>query len=459
MVASVRKLWDILTGGEASLVPGVSRAHPVESDRDLPASVDVAVVGGGIIGVSAALFLAERGFSVAVFEKGAIAGEASGRNHGLIEGKHQDLRLQPLIELSKRCWRDLDALTGEKTGFREHDIVEFFNGEEELAGAQHWIDQAATVGLSARIASGKQVDDLLPGASSAYKHAFHAPGEGVAEPKVAAPAIAMGARKRGALIFQQCAVRGFERRGSGIAAVVTERGTVRTSKVILAGGVWTPTFLRSLGIELPMFGGYASIMSLAPFVGGPDLVGVLPPVVVRRELDGGYAVGAIQGVAPILPSQFKYIRQLLPLLAAGPPIAPRLSWSNFWRDLTTPRTWRLDRPSPFEKVRVLQPEIQQPLLDRLLADLRRQRPEFAKAQVREVWSGALVSTIDDMPVLSEVGEVPGLFVGTGFTYGFTMGPGAGAVLAHLVAGEDPGLDITPFQLSRFSPAGRNGSAR
>ncbi|HZU62514.1 MAG TPA: FAD-binding oxidoreductase [Novosphingobium sp.] len=452
MAAFARKLWDILAGGEASLVPGVSRAHPVESDKALPSSVDVAVIGGGIIGVSAALYLAKRGFSVAVFEKGAIAGEASGRNHGLIEGKHQDLRLQPLIELSKQCWRNLDTLTGEETGFREHDIVEFFNGEEELAGAQHWIDQAATIGLSARVASASQVDDLLCGASSAYKYAFHAAGEGIAEPKLAAPAIAMGARKHGALIFQQCAVRGFERLGRGICAIVTERGTVRTGKVILAGGVWTPTFLRSLGIELPMFGGYASIMSLAPFAGGPDLVGVLPPVVVRRELDGGYAVGAIQGVAPILPSQFKYIRQLLPLLAAGPPIAPRLSWSNFWRDLTTPATWRLDRPSPFEKVRILQPETQQPLLDRLLAELRRQRPEFMQAQVREAWSGALVSTIDDLPVLSGVSEVPGLFVGTGFTYGFTMGPGAGAVLAQLAAGEDPGIDLSPFQLSRFAQA-------
>ncbi|AQS83858.1 hypothetical protein A0U92_02660 [Acetobacter aceti] len=439
-----------MAGGGASLVPGFSRARTVESDLELPSSVDVVIVGGGIVGVSAALFLAERGISVAVFEKGAIACEASGRNHGLIEGKHQDMRLQPLIELSKQLWRTLDATTGEKTGFREHDIVEFFNSEEDLAKARQWRDQAAAIGLNARIAQGSDIDAFLPGGAVAYRYALYAAGEGVAEPQWAAPAVANGARKYGALIFQHCAVRGLERQGNGICAAVTERGTVRTRKVILAGGVWTPAFVRSLGLGgLPMFGGYASIMSLAPFDGGPDFVGLLPPVMVRREMDGGYSVGAIQGVAPILPSQFRYFRQLLPLLAAGPSIVPRLSLSNFWRDLTTPRVWRLDRPSPFENTRVLQPEIQQRLLDRLLVELRRQRPEFGKAQVREAWSGALVSTIDDLPVLSGVDEIPGLFIGTGFTYGFTMGPGAGSILANLVLGEPPRIDISAFSFSRF----------
>ena len=53
---------------------------PVPSDQQLPKSTEVAIIGGGIIGVSAALTLAERGIPVALFEKGHIAGEQSSRN-------------------------------------------------------------------------------------------------------------------------------------------------------------------------------------------------------------------------------------------------------------------------------------------------------------------------------------------------------------------------------------------
>lgn len=108
-----------ISSKDASIVPGKSRTKPILSDGDMPSSVDVVVIGGGIAGVSTALSLAERGVSVALFEKGEIAGEASGRNHGQLSLKHQLGYNMPLIQLSLDRWKGLNALTGEETGYRE----------------------------------------------------------------------------------------------------------------------------------------------------------------------------------------------------------------------------------------------------------------------------------------------------------------------------------------------------
>ena len=76
-------------------------------------------------------------------------------------------------------------------------------------------------------------------------------------------------RKRGGIILQSCAARGFERTGGRITAVVTERGTVRCGAVVLAGGVWSSLMARSLGLDLPQFMAFGSVLRLGP-VPGPD---------------------------------------------------------------------------------------------------------------------------------------------------------------------------------------------
>ena len=104
----------------------------IESDTDLPDVVDVAIVGGGIIGTCTALELAERGAKVALFEKGRIAGEQSGRNWGWCRQMGRDSREMPLIVESLRLWLGMTDRTGSETGFTQCGIAYMETDEKGL---------------------------------------------------------------------------------------------------------------------------------------------------------------------------------------------------------------------------------------------------------------------------------------------------------------------------------------
>src|SRR5260370_30607266 len=91
------------------------RVDAVRSDDVLPARADVVIVGGGIIGASTALFLAQKGVSTVLCEKGHIAGEQSSRNWGWCRKMGRDPRELPLIIESLRLWQGLNAFVAAAT--------------------------------------------------------------------------------------------------------------------------------------------------------------------------------------------------------------------------------------------------------------------------------------------------------------------------------------------------------
>ena len=428
------------------------RVDPVATDETLPARADVVIVGGGIIGTSTALFLAQKGISTVLCEKGHIAGEQSSRNWGWCRKMARDPREIPLIIESLRLWQGMNQLVEAETGFRTCGIMYLGDTAADLARLETWLDHAREYQLDTRIIDGGEVARLLPGSAKRWAGALYTASDGKAEPHLAAPAIAAAARRRGATILARCAARGIETEAGRVAAVVTEKGRIACQSVVLAGGAWSRLFCGNLGIALPQLKVLGSVMRTERLDGGPEISASGGLFGYRKRLDGGYTVATL-GVRTIdlVPDSFRLWPEYLPSI--------RLHWkklrlrvgSRFAEEWRMKRHWELDQESPFEAVRVLDPAADPVVLERARASIGEAFPAFRNVAVAESWGGMIDVMPDAIPVISAVDSLPGFFIATGFSgHGFGIGPGAGRLVADMVSGAPPIVDPAPFRLSRFT---------
>ena len=429
----------------------------VSSDSDLPKKTTVAVIGGGIIGVATALELAERGVSVVLLEKGIIAGEQSSRNWGWCRQMGRDARELPLILESLKLWRGMNERVGAETGYRQSGIIYLAETEAELAVKEKWYaENAKAYGLATRLVSGSEADRLQPGATRRWKGGLYTAEDGRAEPFLAVPAMARHARKLGVKILQNCAVRGVESSGGRIASVVTEKGAIACEQVVLAGGAWSRRFLHNLGIAFPQLSVVNSVMRTETLATGLETTCSGGKFAFRKRLDGGYTVTHRHtSVADILPDSFRLFFPFLPaLMLDWRGLRLRLG-KRFIDEARLARRWRLDEPSPFEAVRMLDPEPVAAVLDEAAASLKAYYPAFADMRIAERWAGVIDVTPDVVPVMSALPGVDGLYLASGFSgHGFGLGPGAGKLMAQLVVGEAPCVDPAPFRYGRYFDGSR-----
>src|SRR5438132_12420702 len=142
------------------------RVDTVRSDDVLPVRADVVIIGGGIIGTSTALFLAQKGIRVVLCEKGHIAGEQSSRNWGWCRKMGRDPRELPLIIESIRLWQGMNQMVEAETGFRQSGIAYLCETGEELAVQEQWLDHARPYQLDTRIIGGAEVARIMPGSAT-----------------------------------------------------------------------------------------------------------------------------------------------------------------------------------------------------------------------------------------------------------------------------------------------------
>src|SRR3954470_22220152 len=116
---------------------------PVPSDPAPPARTTVVIVGGGIIGVCTAFFLAREGIPVVLCEKGEIAGEQSSRNWGWCRKMGRDPREVPLATEALRLWNGMNQMIEAESGFRRSGIIYLCRTTRELAHRTAWLEQVA----------------------------------------------------------------------------------------------------------------------------------------------------------------------------------------------------------------------------------------------------------------------------------------------------------------------------
>ncbi len=421
------------------------------AETNLPESADVVVIGGGIVGCSTAYFLAKRGISVLLCEKGRIAGEQSGRNWGWVRQQGRDPAEMPMIMDSLRIWRGLKQETGEDLGFVEGGCLHLARNQAELEANAKWLPTAEQFQLDTRLVDGQELGRLIDGADGRWAGALYTPSDGRGEPALAAPALARAAARLGAVVATSCAVRGLDLAAGRVSAVVTERGRVKTSKVVCAAGVWTSLFCGNLGVIVPQLKTRGSVMRTAP---APQILNgqaASKGVTIRRRQDGGYSV-AHGGASEhsIVPDSFRFFGMFLPALRAHRRKLRLSAGGGFFQEWNLPRHWALDAESPFEATRVLDPKPNARILAQARRNLARDFPELGHVAIAESWAGIIEASPDVRPIISTVDGMEGLIVSTGYSgHGFGIGPGAGRATAELAAGDVPAVDLSPFRLSRF----------
>lgn len=431
----------------------------VASDATLPRRVDVVVIGGGISGIAAAWELALRGTSVAVVEKGVIAGEQSSRNWGWCRQQNRDERELPLAILAMQMWDTLASRAGADAGFRRSGLIYTSDSAADLAAWQAWGAMARGYGVESRMLSGAEAAARLPHHAQMWKGGVLSPTDGRAEPALAVPVMAGAARRAGATLHQHCAAREIEFSAGQVSGVLTEAGRIGCDAVLLAGGAWTGMLLRHHGVKFLQ----AAIQSTSFFTEpGPEVMAgghSTPDLTLRRRLDGGYTVGLSGfGKLHLSPMGMLQARAFWPTFVKRRAKLSVVLGPSFWTGPDAMRRWSAEGISPFERQRVLDPTPDAALLRRGLAGMAQAYPALAGLRIAQSWGGMVDCTPDAIPVIGPVLSHPGLHILAGHTgHGFGTGPAAGRLAAELIRGDAPSVDPHPFRHERMTDGSNLGA--
>ncbi len=432
----------------------ISDRMPVEHAGPPPAEADVVVIGGGIIGVMTAWHLAKAGLRAVVVEKGRVGGEQSSRNWGWIRQQGRDPAELPIMIEANAIWQALAQRLGPELGLARTGVLYLADSEKDVAGYEAWLVHARAHGLDTEIRTSAQVAEMMPSAARSWRAGLWTASDMRAEPWVAVPMLARMAVEDGVTIVENCAARMLDISAGKVSGVVTEAGRIAAPQVVVAGGAWSSLFLRRHGVSIPQLSVKATVLATAPVsevFAGQAADGRLA---WRRRADGGYtlAPGRFHEFF-IGPDAFRALRLYLPQLRAdftgtsfhlsAPPGYP-----DAWRQ---ERQWQGDRPSPFERNRVLNPAPHRRMVQRLSEMFAETFPALGKVPVARAWAGMIDTMPDTVPVVDHAPGVAGLTIATGMSgHGFGIGPAMGRVVADLVRGVPVGHDLDRFRAARFT---------
>jgi sarcosine oxidase subunit beta len=366
-------------------------------------SVDVAIVGGGIMGCSTALHLRLAGRSVVLIERGAVGSQASGVNFGNVRRQNRYPPQLPLSLRSSELWRRLPELVGEDCEYEEKGNLLLAFSESDMQTLEAQARTAREYGLEIELLGHEHARARWPWLTGRVYGASFSMGDGAANPRLVAPAFGLQARRLGAEILESTEVTATEWDRTRFVVSTRDGAQIHAECLVNTAGAWAGAIAEAFGEPVPLF------------ASGPQL-GVTEPA--PREIEPTVSVVG----API------YFRQV----GRG-----NVVFGGGERGPAHTDTMRA----------CVKPHITQAQLGKVA----RIAPRLAPLQLIRVWSGIEGYLPDNIPVIGPSLRRPALFHAFGFCgHGFQLGPAVGAVLSELIVKGTTATPIAPFSIDRFA---------
>ena len=413
-------------------------------------SSTVLILGGGVIGTACTHYLAERGYRVTILEQGRFGGGASHGNCGLVCPSHvlpltepaalrlglkglfarnAPFRIQPrwdwslwswLMQFARRC-NTRDMLTAghgiQRLLLSSMELYRDLAERQQLAcewqrrgllfvfqHRQPFEDYAATDRLMtdhfqepAQRIDGDALRTLEPALNSGLAGGWYYEHDAHLRPDVLLKSWRTLLERQGVQIREHCQVQGFLRQQGRIVAAKTAQGEVAADHFVAATGALTPLLSSALGCRIPIQPGKGYSLTMPRPRVCPDRPLIFPEYrVAVTPMQTGYRLGSIMEFAGydsmIPPERLKLLRQ------------------------------------------GAEPFLQEPYCE----------------PVEEAWTGWRPMTYDSLPIIDRVPGADNLFLAAGHNMlGLSMAPSTGKLIAELIAGEPPHLDVTPYTARRF----------
>jgi sarcosine oxidase subunit beta len=242
-------------------------------------SVQVVVIGGGIIGTSITYYLAKQGIEVALFERGDIASGTSGACSAAIamQTKGSGLKLRLGLE-SKTFYEHVIEELGEDVEYDQDGGMIIAETEEEFEYISSLVKRQQEMGLTLRLLETKEIKELQPAMSESVIASTFCPMDGTVNPLKVTFAYARAAKKYGARFYPFASVKAIQVSKGKVTEITTDIGTIKMELLVNAAGVWAPEVGRMVGLRIP----------ITPRRGIMAVTEVLPPVIRGSILSAKY---------------------------------------------------------------------------------------------------------------------------------------------------------------------------
>lgn len=376
---------------------------------------DVVVVGAGMVGAACALYAAREGLDVIVVDRGQVAGGTTGAGEGnlLVSDKEPGPELE-LALLSAGLWTGLAEELGRETEYEPKGGVVVAETPEALAGLETFAAGQRAAGVSALGVTADRLHDLEPRLAPGLAGAVHYPQDAQVMPALAAAHLL---RASGARLRTGRTVTGVLRGPGGtVRGVRTDRGDVHAPAVVNAAGPWGGEVAALAGVHLPVLPRRGYVLVTEP----------LPPRIRHKVYAADYVADVASDSAALQTSP------VVEGTAAGPVlIGASRERVGFDRSVSLPA------------------------LRALAAGATRLFPFLARVRALRTYAGFRPYLPDHLPAIGADPRAPGLFHACGHEgAGIGLSTGTGHLIAALLTGAAPALDLTPFRPDRFCPEAR-----